>query len=1062
MTAVLGSGGYNYQTPTMRALGSITPESYDYRDEAKTLSKLINDTSFMAGMMRKMQRGIDDANQNFVQQIQSLVVDVLTLLGGGGDTGLDFGDLKYILQAIGALFGFFNEEGELTLPVNLFNSAWHFFSNYIGITTNFEELINQLIDSAIATVLDLFGEVPIVGQALQQLAVILSDIRDLLNPIADAVQTFFDAFSIDITDLPGISGLFGPFAPIVDALIDALDGIVLPDFSIVFHQIALWTLPVVNAIAAAITLAAKFVKLLLGTATATELSDAFKAFSLHLDPTAGGGSGFNTSQWAVGAINNFFNSIGAGVTTFLSALIPGLDASKIISGQLPQTMVSGLVEGLQELYNFIQETIIGLVTGESWQELLDTIWQSMFGGSSTGFEISDVFTALTNIPGVNIVSAILAAIIPGLDASKIVSGAFSQSQITNLITDLSAKLGLNVFNAAANAGTNLVISPSFEDNTILREAVGASGTGYSTEQAHSGTRSFKLVAQNTGASSSYVYFMPTSMNTGADSMTASTAIRVKGGDKFYFEAWIKSHASNAAGGNIRLGMTAVDALGNIIYPETSFSIPAPGAAWTKIGTYLTVPANYILIWPYIVTGSTASGAQYYVDDVVVHEETAPQNIIEQLTNAIKQYSGGSGWSLTDMFNTVFGQSGQIGVNSAQIAAIQARLDATTSGNSLTGKDTFEYTDTDSLDLAVWNGPEYLVGTSAEGYLRTDGHNAYSVHNNGGNWDIFYRFNGTNHITQTSYQKITFNWAWQMAYAPLFGDDRKAHWCVYARMNAARTQWVRLKISSPDFAGTQAIGQWQYKNGGGIVNLGSSFTFDNPTVGQPITVEAGTAGGLRQFRASTNTAVLNTTTDGSSVTAEGVNNREGGIGAGYTNDEVLTGQHGSMGGIIQWVMTDNTTVTTVGSYGRWYRSSTSGASAGGTGDRVLPSTFDTTERASSDLAFTGGNKVQVSITGTYRIDFMVHNVAGMITSNVEPLLYITPSGGGQALKRRGPHQYFDGASHTRVGGSWTEYLNAGDAVQCGVNSPSFTPSWAGDAGGTLSYMTIALQPPPLAT
>lgn len=260
MTSSILYGGYKYESGPSRALGSITRESYQkvWGDEGRVLAKLVSDVTYQAAYMRKMQKGIDDANQNFIQQIQSFISDFIILLGGAGDTGLDFGDLKYVIQAIGALFGFADEDGNITVPVNLFNVAWHFFSNFIMPVDNFREFIDQLIDAAIATVLDLFGEVPIVGQALQQFAQIVSDIRDLLDPIADAVQAFFDAFNIEIGDINGIADFFGPFAPIVQALMDALDGVDLPNFAGVFHQIALWSSPFVQSIADLINGLAEF------------------------------------------------------------------------------------------------------------------------------------------------------------------------------------------------------------------------------------------------------------------------------------------------------------------------------------------------------------------------------------------------------------------------------------------------------------------------------------------------------------------------------------------------------------------------------------------------------------------------------------------------------------------------------------------------------------------------------------------------------------------------------------------------------------------------------------
>lgn len=181
-------GVYNYESGESRALKSITADSYN-KDQAKNLIQLNNNSEYMAQYLRKLQKGVDEANQNVIEQIQGLITDILVLIGGQGDTLLEFGDLKYVFQAIGALFGF---DGGI-VPVNLFEAAWHFFSTYILPINSFGEVIWSLIDEAIAFILDIFGEIPIVGEALQQLAVFISDIRDGLGSLFEFVDKIFDA-----------------------------------------------------------------------------------------------------------------------------------------------------------------------------------------------------------------------------------------------------------------------------------------------------------------------------------------------------------------------------------------------------------------------------------------------------------------------------------------------------------------------------------------------------------------------------------------------------------------------------------------------------------------------------------------------------------------------------------------------------------------------------------------------------------------------------------------------------------------------------------------------------
>ena len=242
-------GSYQYESTESRALKGITADSYN-KDQAKNLIQLNQNSEYMAQYLRKLQKGVDEANQNVIEQIQSFINDIIVLLGGGGATGLDFGDLKYVFMAIGALFGFTNEQGEIQLPVNLFQAAWHFFSSYIMPGAQFEDVINAIIDQAFATLLGLFGDVPVIGEALQQFAVIITDLRDALMPLLNAVETLFNAFGGDWTvgDLGVWTDLFSAvanlFAPLVGPPIEILGQI--------FQVMATWSLPFIEALTSAV------------------------------------------------------------------------------------------------------------------------------------------------------------------------------------------------------------------------------------------------------------------------------------------------------------------------------------------------------------------------------------------------------------------------------------------------------------------------------------------------------------------------------------------------------------------------------------------------------------------------------------------------------------------------------------------------------------------------------------------------------------------------------------------------------------------------------------------
>lgn len=109
-------------------------------------------------------------------------------------------------------------------------------------------------------------------------------------------------------------------------------------------------------------------------------------------------------------------------------LIPGLDASKIVSGLFPISRIGDLQDTLDALQSGIDNIPGG-------QALIDKICNAL-GIPGTGHTVTDVYNALFAIPGGNIGSPISAINVPGIDASKIISGTIAQSFLN--ITNVSA------------------------------------------------------------------------------------------------------------------------------------------------------------------------------------------------------------------------------------------------------------------------------------------------------------------------------------------------------------------------------------------------------------------------------------------------------------------------------------------------------------------------------------------------------------------------------------------------------------------------------------------------
>lgn len=243
-------GGLRYQSPTTRALGTITDDQYQkvYNDQAALTSKLVNDVSFISANLRKVQQQADQADENVIQQLQDFINDITVIMGGQGDTGFDFGDFKYVLEAYGALFDFIGPDGKIQTPVNLNAATQNFFNQYLFGGQNWQQAFDSATDQEIATMLDILGEVPILNQAAQQLAVIISKNRDDIDTIANVFNAFFQAFNI----APGGTFDLATFLNATNSLYTGLAGLYsdvnFGTYQPIFEQMSRWDQSVIDAI----------------------------------------------------------------------------------------------------------------------------------------------------------------------------------------------------------------------------------------------------------------------------------------------------------------------------------------------------------------------------------------------------------------------------------------------------------------------------------------------------------------------------------------------------------------------------------------------------------------------------------------------------------------------------------------------------------------------------------------------------------------------------------------------------------------------------------------------
>lgn len=125
-------------------LNQVSNQKYN-KDFAVSMVQLQNTVKSLSKYLIVMQQGIDDLNRDLVEVVRDLIEELIVIFNGGDLSALDFewGDLYYVLKAIGAFFGFPSwSSGSAWTPAQM---AQNFFDNFLsdfleGISASFEEL----------------------------------------------------------------------------------------------------------------------------------------------------------------------------------------------------------------------------------------------------------------------------------------------------------------------------------------------------------------------------------------------------------------------------------------------------------------------------------------------------------------------------------------------------------------------------------------------------------------------------------------------------------------------------------------------------------------------------------------------------------------------------------------------------------------------------------------------------------------------------------------------------------------------------------------------------------
>ncbi|AVD99641.1 minor tail protein [Mycobacterium phage Cuke] len=497
-----GGQGGSVESRALRGIDSRT-KSFANKDFVKNIAWLNQSVDTLSAYTQKLQKGVDSANQNAIEQIMGFAADLFVLFGGGEPTGIDIGDLKYVIQGIGALLGI---NPATPFPLNLFDAAWNMFSNYV---VPLEQFTDVIFDAILAWAED-FGLSP--------------ELIDSLQDLKDAIEALGTTFSDFFNSIHDLLEVFGTNFPVLgefwDALVDLLTGIDFSGLKPVIAMLADLGIPFIRALTAIVNAGTAFLNpfSMISAGQIATLSDNV------LPPVSN-----NTTIWTVGidSTNTWvydeptdsFTTLGTGVaksvvTQRSSPCNPGqkfVVSSKLRWSGIPSAANDfgfqliwylGNTEVSRNTVNiasghgssspgtaFVQlanATITvpanvdnfkvaayngtGINTGQVWiRDISVRISGSMGMGLVDGLLDSlanllpfSFFDDLLGIPGanpsqiftwftkllndlsplnaLNVVGTLLSSVIPGLDASKITSGSVDKLRLPDITRDMSSDL----------------------------------------------------------------------------------------------------------------------------------------------------------------------------------------------------------------------------------------------------------------------------------------------------------------------------------------------------------------------------------------------------------------------------------------------------------------------------------------------------------------------------------------------------------------------------------------------------------------------------------------------
>jgi hypothetical protein len=700
MPSSISGGGFNQPSQTTAGLKAISSETYPFvnKDFVKNIAYLNQATDSLATWAQTAQSGIDNASKNPIEQIQGILSDIMVLLAGGEPTGMDLGDLKYIIQSWGALLGI---NPDTPFPLNLVQAVSHLFEQYI---LPLPQLTDLIYDSLAAWAEQLGMSDDAVNSIEDFSAAVVNyynDRQDLGDQFDISTQEFFKKFKLAKSTFDNSASeafwdnVGASIQSITEATTDTLLN-VLSDIVVVLFKSMTW---VVNAFNPRTSLESFGISFLgpqiapvasSNTNIWTVVTDANTGWIFDNSTTKGTAAGsFKTNgnstnkrllnavtqQCAVGDVYNFsawvkWASIPAAASTAGICMVFYNNTTEVSQHNIDLPLGHGASGDWAEIKENITvpanangfkigaRVTSAITSGSVWADEISCLKQLPLGeGAVQGI--------LDNIP----IISDLAEIFSGQEDGNLNDiGTWVNSTVSDITTVWNSFFGKH------QNGPSMVLDPNFETASMWQYEPGVQ----TTEQKMSGTYSRKL----TGPSQS-LYFSAAGINN-RNSIPAH-GFRCVPRQKFTISCYARRHALNGPLGQANIGVILYPGtgVGGIAGQDTIVTAAAvaqlvwlPGI-WVNFKNTYTVPdtnANgeqYTHIVPFFGTSSAVGANDYfYLDDLSLKDVTENQDVINAINTAMGA-SGTDAASVQSALQAIPGPNIGTAVNASVVPALDA-------------------------------------------------------------------------------------------------------------------------------------------------------------------------------------------------------------------------------------------------------------------------------------------------------------------------------------------------------------------------------------------------------